>query len=154
MKYGTFLLLVAMPISLWAQKLKFDKGVAVDKMCGRITDSEFTSTPWAAPKYSALAFPRKRMSASFVRGQVAKCCPSNALVSAISTGTSGGFEFHDSVPGEYWLMVIVGKRNYKLAISFDPRSQETSHECSDVVFQIHGEELRLLRMYKAYQLIL
>jgi len=152
MKYGMIPLLVAVPMSLFSQTLKFDRGTTVERMCGRVTDSEFTSTPWSTSEMLGPGLPKKADVRLYRREGKGKCCAPNALVSVISTGNDGGFAFKDSVPGEYWLLVVVGKRKYKLAVSLVPGGEKASHECSDIVFQIHGDDLRLLRMYKMYQL--
>jgi hypothetical protein len=147
MKYGLFLLLAALPSSLYSQTPKLRGRNILGRMCGRVTDSEFSRTPWSTSYPLGPGHPKKADVLLYRREGTKKCCAQNALVSEMPTAIDGGFEFKDVVPGRYWVVVAVGRKKYKLAVSLVSRDGGTQ-ECSHSVFQIKEGELQLLKMYR------
>jgi hypothetical protein len=147
MKYRLLFVLAALPADLYSQTPQREKWNTLERMCGRVTDSEFSGTPWSTSYLLGPGKPKKADVLLYRREGKKKCCAQNALVSEVPTESDGGFEFKDAVPGQYWVVVVVRKKKYKLAVSLLPRDGKPSQECSDSVFQIKEDELQLQRLY-------
>jgi hypothetical protein len=151
MKYRVILPLAALPIRLSSATTKPGQGNTAPGVCERVTDSRYTSTPWST-SYRLGPERARKADVRLYRPGGKKCCTQNALLSEMSTGHDGGFEFKDTVPGEYRVVVVEGEKKYKSSASLATRAGKQSQECRDFVFQINDDELRVLKMYKAYDL--
>jgi hypothetical protein len=151
MKYRVILLRAALPFSLSSETSKPDHGNTLERMCGPVTDSRYTSTPWWSSDLRG-ARRVKKADVRRYRREGQKCSTQNAPISEMPTGNDGGFEFKDAVPGEDWVFVVVGTEKYKLSVSLAPRAAKESQESRDFVLQINDDELRVLKMYKGNHL--
>jgi len=151
MKERVILLLAALPAGLSSETSKPHRRNTVDRSCGRVTDSEYTSTPRST---SYLLDPGRVKKAGVRRYRLEgkKCCAQTALLSGMPAGNDSGFEFNDIVPGEHCVVVVAGKKKYKLSVRLLTSAGKESRQCRDFVFQMRDDELRVLKMYKAYRL--
>jgi hypothetical protein len=151
MNYRVILSRARLPISWSSEISKPDQGKTVARMCGRVTDSEYPTRP---PSASYLLGPGrvKKADVRLSGREGEKCSTQNAFISEMPTGNGGGFKFEDSVPGEYWVVVMAGKKKYKGSVSLAKRAVKASHECRDFVFQMSDDEVRVLEMYTAHHL--
>jgi hypothetical protein len=119
MKYRVILSLAALPFSWSSETSKPDQGKTVARMCGRVTDSEYTTRP-SSPSYP-LGPGRKKADVRLSGRKGQRRCAQNAFISEMPAGKGGGFKFKDSVPGEYWVVVKVGRKKYKWSVSLAAR---------------------------------
>src|SRR5580704_10930903 len=95
--YGLLVALGTTAASSFAQTRSLDDSIVVPIMCGRLTDSEFTSTPLSSSYLLGPGRPRKADVFLYRRKGQKKCCGKEAFVAEVSTGSDGMFEFKGAV---------------------------------------------------------
>jgi hypothetical protein len=144
MKYRLLLLLAALPSSLYSQTSKLEKWNTIDRMCGRVILVEKTITPLSShtterplKKAEVLLYHRKGNK---------KCCTPEELVSETSTESGGGFELKDAGSGQYWVVVAIDKKRYRLAVTVGPSERKGDVDCSDLLYEVVKDgDMQLVR---------
>jgi len=77
-----------------------------------------------------------------------KCCAAEQFVIQTQTDIGGRFEFPNQAPGEYWVVVSMGKKTHELAVTLAPSVGQSESSCSHFVYDIRNGDLRLRRMYR------
>lgn len=149
MKWRLILLLAMMPGSLQGQTSKSEKPNIVERVCGRVTEVETSRRAWSYTVEMGPGHPRKADVLLYRREKKKKCCAQETLVAKMSTDGDGGFDFKDAALGQYWVVLVMGKKKYKLPVDLGSPAGD-GPVCSDTIYQVKGDELRLLKMYKAY----
>jgi hypothetical protein len=134
MRYRLLLLLVALPSSLYSQTSKLEKWNTVDRMCGRIILVEITITP--SSSYRTERPGRKAEVLLYRRKGNKKCCAPEELISETPAESGGGFEFKDAGPGQYWVVVAIDKKKYKLAVTLAASDRKVDVDCSDLIYEV------------------
>ncbi|MGB2592574.1 MAG: hypothetical protein WBG02_15070 [Candidatus Acidiferrum sp.] len=109
MKYWLILLLTLIPGNLQAESSKPDAPSVLAKICGRVTEVKNRRTAWSYTIEVGPGHPKRADVLLYRREARKKCCAQEALVSKMSTDSDGGFDFKESLPGEYWIVVVTGK---------------------------------------------
>ena len=145
MKYRVIFAVVAMQASLFAQTPHEEKRATVGKVCGQVVSFE----NWGDPPFSSWQRAPIKKADVLLYNRIAKkkCCSPDQLIAQTSTD-GGGFEFKDTAPGEYWVVVVVGKKKHKLGVTLTAYEKDKG-DCSLLYYEVvNGHQLRLIRMVR------
>jgi len=64
------------------------------------------------------------------------CCTEAKVLASVTTGRGGKFEFKDLKVGTYWLVTVVGGREYRMPLRLQLPDKSQSSQCSDQLFEV------------------
>jgi hypothetical protein len=147
MRIGLLLLIITFPTSLCSQMAKSTRWTTVEKICGAVALTEVANTTWS---YHSSTKPLGHGVVVFLyhRDGKKRCCTTEQLVARKETEDGGRFEFAETTPGDYWVVVLVGKKLRKLAVTLKTLTDTSVSACSDFVYEVKDGDLNLKRAYR------
>jgi len=148
MRFLALLMTAALPSGVWAQVGNTDTN-SVNRACGRVTFTETVGTQWSYFHSTPRAIPDTPVFL-YRRASHEKCCTVEATVSKTVTGVNGQFEFKGAAPGQYWFVVLVGKKKYKLPITLTSAVANT--DCSKLTYEVDRDRgMRIVTIVTMYE---
>ena len=78
------------------------------------------------------------------REKDSQCCGTALPLEEVVTNKEGIFQFKNSVPGNYWVVVTVDGKDYSHAIAYVQHAKDKVEvSCSDLLYALEDGELRL-----------
>ncbi len=142
---GAFVLIGLQGIVSSARPQESAEPVSVDGICGKLVSVEEVpekGTPNSARQgVKPLEHARIRLF-SPVAG--ADCCALITPVAEATTGRDGIFQFRRSNPADYWLVVTIGGKDFKVLIRYEP-GKKGALDCSKFSYTLEKGKLELRR---------
>jgi hypothetical protein len=144
-KWRLLFVLLACGFSFRSRPTDITEPVAVDEICGKLVSIENAPGKRTenSVKEEVKPFEHARVSL-FSPTANADCCALMTPVAEVTTSRDGSFQFKKSVPGDYWLVAILGGKEYKLLIRYQP-GKKGSVDCSKYLYALENGKFQFRR---------
>jgi hypothetical protein len=117
--------------------------VDVNGICGKLVATQEVAQPGTTnssqQEMKPLAHIRIRLFSPS-----ADCCDMVTPLAETTTGRDGAFQFKKPEPGDYWVVVTLANKDYKVLVRFVP-GKKASAECSKFLYALEKGKLQLRR---------
>ena len=148
MTVRSVLLLAALASISPSQTVDPEKLNTVERMCGKVEQVDRSPFAGATSTYGEWRKPIKNAVVRlYHREKDLPCCETAALVEATITNKGGNFSFKNSVPGKYWIVILVEGKEYSHALKYFRESKnKVEVSCADLLYDLRNGELPLGQM--------